>query len=43
MRNAIRGTNFRRDVELAQRRGRDMKKLRALIQLLIEGNPLPPR
>ena len=43
MRNAIRGTKFRRDVKLAQRRGRDMKKLRALIQLLIEGNPLPPR
>jgi mRNA interferase YafQ len=43
LRNTISGTRFRRDVKLAQRRGRDMSKLRALILLLIDGNPLPPR
>lgn len=41
-RNLIRGTQFRRDVKLAQRRGKDMSKLRELILLLAEGNPLPP-
>ena len=42
-RNLISGTQFRRDVKLAQRRGKDMSKLRELILLLAEGNPLPPR
>jgi mRNA interferase YafQ len=42
MRIPILGAKFRRDVKLAQRRGKDMKKLRAAILLLIEGNPLPP-
>jgi hypothetical protein len=43
LRNPIGGSKFRRDVKLAQRRGKDMSKLRTLILLLIEGNPLPPR
>ena len=43
MRNPIRGAKFRRDVKLAQRRGKDMPKLRALILLLLEGDPLPAR
>jgi len=30
-------------VKLAERRGKDMTKLRELILLLIEGDPLPPR
>jgi mRNA interferase YafQ len=42
-RNLISGTQFRRDVKLAQRRGRDMSKLRELILLLAEGIPLAPR
>ena len=42
MRNLIRGTQFRRDVKLAQRRGKDLSKLRAVIVLLAEGRPLPP-
>ncbi|MGB7592754.1 MAG: type II toxin-antitoxin system YafQ family toxin [Terriglobia bacterium] len=42
-RNLIRGTQFRRDVKLAQRRGKDMSKLRELILLLGQGSPLPPR
>ncbi|MGA3125902.1 MAG: type II toxin-antitoxin system YafQ family toxin [Candidatus Korobacteraceae bacterium] len=43
MRNPISGAQFRRDVKLAERRGKDMTKLRELILLLIEGEPLPPR
>lgn len=43
MRNLIRGAQFRRDVKLAQRRGKDISKLRQLILLLAEGQPLPPR
>lgn len=43
MRNPISGAQFRRDVKLAERRGKDMTKLRELILLLIEGDPLPPR
>ena len=43
MRNLIRGAQFRRDVKLAQRRGKDLSKLRELILLLAEGEPLPPR
>jgi mRNA interferase YafQ len=40
--NLIRDSQFRRDVNLAQRRGKDMSKLSELILLLAEGNPLPP-
>jgi mRNA interferase YafQ len=43
LRTLIRGAQFRRDVKLAQRRGKDMAKLRELILLLSEGNSLPPR
>ena len=42
-RNLISGAQFRRDVKLAQRRGKDLTKLRELILLLTEGSPLPPR
>ncbi|MGO8789838.1 MAG: type II toxin-antitoxin system YafQ family toxin [Terriglobia bacterium] len=37
------GSQFRRDVKLAQRRGKEMAKLRELIVLLANGEPLPPR
>jgi mRNA interferase YafQ len=43
LRTAISGTQFRRDVRLAQKRGKDMTKLREVILQLIEGNPLPAR
>jgi mRNA interferase YafQ len=43
VRNLIRGAQFRRDVKLAQRRGRDLSKLRELILVLAEGSPLPAR
>ncbi len=43
MRKVIGGAQFRRDVKLAERRGKDMAKLREIILLLAEGEPLPPR
>ena len=43
MRTPVLEAKFRRDVKLAQRRGKDMSKLRAVILLLIEGKPLPLR
>ncbi len=43
MRETIRSSQFKRDVKLAERRGKDMSKLRELILLLVEGAPLPPR
>lgn len=36
-------TQFRRDVKHAQKRGKNMAKLKALLTLLIEGDPPPPR
>ncbi|MBN8508640.1 MAG: type II toxin-antitoxin system YafQ family toxin [Burkholderiales bacterium] len=32
---------FKRDVKLAQKRGKDMAKLRRVIELLLTGAPLP--
>lgn len=32
---------FKRDVKQAQKRGKDIVKLKTLLGLLIEGNPLP--
>ena len=43
MRNLIRGAQFKRDVKLAERRGKDLAKLRELILLLVQGDPLPSR
>lgn len=43
MREIVRVTQFKRDVKLAERRGKDMAKLRELIVLLAEGGPLPSR
>ncbi len=43
MRIPVSGAQFRRDVKLAQKRGKDMAKLRGVIALLMEGSPLPPR
>jgi mRNA interferase YafQ len=43
VRNPVSGAQFRRDVKLAQKRGKSMAKLREVILLLIEGRPLPPR
>jgi mRNA interferase YafQ len=43
MRQIVRGTQFKRDVKLAEKRGKDLGKLRELILLLAERVPLPPR
>ncbi|HTC36056.1 MAG TPA: type II toxin-antitoxin system YafQ family toxin [Bryobacteraceae bacterium] len=43
MRKPVSGAQFRRDVKLARKRGKDMAKLREVILLLLEGNPLPAR
>jgi hypothetical protein len=40
LRTPISGVQFRRDVKLAQKRGKDLAKLREVILLLVEGNPL---
>jgi len=41
MRSADYTGQFKRDVKLAQKRGKDMDKLRAVISLLLEGQSLP--
>jgi mRNA interferase YafQ len=43
VRNPVSGAQFRRDVKLAQKRGKDVAKLREVILLLIDGIPLPAR
>jgi mRNA interferase YafQ len=42
MRQIVRTTQFKRDVKLAEKRGKDMAKLRELILLLAEEKTLPP-
>lgn len=41
MRNPIQVGQFKRDVKLSKKRGKDMSKLRELMLLLIDGNSLP--
>ena len=36
-------TRFHRDVKLAQKRGKNMAKLKELLAILIADEPLPPR
>jgi mRNA interferase YafQ len=43
VRHPVEGTQFRRDVKLSQKRGKNMTKLREAILLLLEGSPLPSR
>jgi mRNA interferase YafQ len=43
VRVAVRSGQFRRDVRRASKRGKNMSKLRALILLLLAGDPLPQR
>ena len=41
---AVAETNrFRRDLKLAVRRGKDLAKLKTIVQLLADRKPLPPR
>ena len=41
MRNPDYSGQFKRDVKLSQKRGKDMSKLKTLLSLLIDGEPLP--
>jgi addiction module toxin, RelE/StbE family len=41
MRSARYTGQFKRDVKLAEKRGKDLSKLRHVIVLLLEGSPLP--
>jgi mRNA interferase YafQ len=43
VREIIRSVQFKRDVRLAEKRGKDMAKLRELILPLAGETPLPPR
>lgn len=43
MRTPEYSTQFRRDVKRAQKRGKDMEKLKAMLQMLLAGQKLPPR
>jgi mRNA interferase YafQ len=43
LREIVQGTQFRRDVKLAVKRGKNTAKLREIILLLAEGDPLPTR
>lgn len=41
MRSFSRTTQFKKDVKLAGKRGKDLQKLKAVLELLIDGEPLP--
>jgi mRNA interferase YafQ len=41
VRISVRSGQFKRDVKRAEKRGKDMAKLRAVLLLLIEGKKLP--
>ena len=43
MRTPVHTGQFRRDIRRAQKRGKDMSKLRVVLTLLIAAEPLPPR
>lgn len=43
MRSPSYGRQFERDAKLAKKRGKDMGKLAALVDMLASGEPLPPR
>jgi len=42
VRTFSRTSQFRKDVKRVEKRGKDMAKLRAALELLIAGEPLPP-
>jgi mRNA interferase YafQ len=43
MRQPVRTNRFKKDVELVRRRGKDLNKLRAVMERLIAEEPLPGR
>jgi mRNA interferase YafQ len=42
VRTFSRTSQFKKDVKRAERRGKDMAKLKAMLERLIDGKPLPP-
>ena len=42
MRTVSRTTQFKKDVKRAEKRGKDLAKLKAALNWLMEGDPLPP-
>jgi mRNA interferase YafQ len=42
MRSFSRTTQFKKDVKRAKKRGKDLSELKVVLDLLIEGKPLPP-
>lgn len=43
MRRPIYSGQFKRDLKNAQKRGKDMEKIKEPMRLLIDGQPLPPK
>lgn len=43
MRAVVRSTAFKKDVKRAEKRGKDMAKLKTVVMLLLGDEPLPPR
>ncbi len=43
MRSPSYSSQFQRDVKRLQKRGKDLEKLKTLIELLLAGQPLPPQ
>jgi mRNA interferase YafQ len=43
LREIVRSTAFKKDVKRAEKRGKDMVKLKAVILLLLDDKPLEPR
>ena len=43
MRTPTYSTQFQRDVKRLQKRGKDLEKLKRLIELLLADDPLPPQ
>jgi mRNA interferase YafQ len=41
MRSFSRTTQFKKDFKLAEKRGKDLAELKVVLDLLIEGKPLP--
>jgi mRNA interferase YafQ len=42
VRSFSRTTQFKKDVKRAEKRGKDLTELKVVLDLLIEGKPLPP-
>lgn len=43
MRTFSRSSQFKKDIKRMERRGKDLGKLKRVLDLLIEGDPLPPQ